>query len=263
MSKDLVSIITPCYNCSLTVVNTVQSIQAQTYKNWELIICDDFSSDDSVKLLNKLSHEDPRIKVYRLESNQGAGIARNYAINQAKGRYIAFCDSDDIWYPNKLCVQLELMAKYNLALTYSSYDIKRNDVYIDTKTVSPQISYIGLLLFNQLGCLTVVYDSSILGKRLMPEMRKRQDYALWLTILKEIKVTKGIVNSLAAYTIRSGSISSKKMNLLQYNYRVYRLLGYSRIWSFNLLLLFLIIYFFNKLISWVKRQQVSGGTSQF
>lgn len=263
MPKDLVSIITPCYNCSSSVVNTVTSIQAQTYKNWELIICDDFSSDDSVELLNKLAQEDSRIKVHRLEFNQGAGVARNFAINQANGRYIAFCDSDDIWYPNKLSVQLELMSRRNLALTYSSYDIKRDDEFIYTKTVSTQISFVGSLLFNQLGCLTVIYDSDILGKRLMPEMRKRQDYALWLTILREIKVTNGIKDSLAAYSLRNGSISSKKMNLLQYNYRVYRLLGFSRIWSSILLLVFLVIYFFDKLISWVKRQQVSGVAGQF
>lgn len=262
MLNNLVSIITPCYNSSATIVETVASIQAQTYENWELIVCDDFSSDNSVEVLNELAQKDPRIRVYTMNKNQGAGVARNLAINKSKGRYVAFCDSDDIWYPEKLSIQLDLMTQCNLALTYSSYDITRDNVLLYKKNVSKKVTYLSTLFFNQLGCLTVIYDKEILGKCLMPAMRKRQDYALWLKILKEIKVTRGVEKSLAEYRLRNGSVSSNKWKLLKYNYGVYRFLNYNSVNSVLLLAAFLVAYFFDKYIVWIKKKIVFGIISQ-
>ena len=118
----LVSIITPSYNCAGFIGETIASIQAQTYRNWELIITDDCSTDNSTQVIESYCRQDSRIKLLRLDSNSGAGAARNNSIRAARGRFIAFCDSDDRWTPDKLQLQLEFMTSNGYGLTYTSYD---------------------------------------------------------------------------------------------------------------------------------------------
>ena len=117
----LVSIITPCYNSAKFIGETIDSIQAQTFKDWELIITDDCSTDNTTEIIERYIAADPRIKLYKLEKNSGGGVARNNSIKAAKGRYIAFCDSDDRWHPWKLAKQLEFMQKNDYAFSYTSY----------------------------------------------------------------------------------------------------------------------------------------------
>lgn len=243
----------PTYNSELFIKESIKSIQNQTYSNWELLITDDSSTDNTVLVIKNLQKADPRIKLFTLDKNRGTGYARNNSIKMAKGRYIAFCDSDDLWIENKLELQLEFIEKNKLSFSYSSYQIIDENGKLKKIRVCPEeISYWSTLINNRIGCLTVIYDRKKIGLRLMKEIRKRQDYLLWLEILKDIGGTKGIVIPLATYRVRPNSISRKKLNLLKYNYQVYRLLNYNKIISGLLLILFLFNYFTQKISNLIK-----------
>lgn len=218
----LVSIITPTYNSEKYISQTIESIINQTHTNWELIITDDCSTDSTIKIIESFAKKDNRIRINKLESNSGAGIARNNSIAQAKGRFIAFCDSDDIWLPEKLERQLIFLTKNNLSFTYSGFDIIDERGKVISKHKPPRrLTFKDLLLSNEIGCLTAIYDTSLLGKMYMSEMRNRQDWVLWLNILKQINTAEGLTNSLALYRIRKGSISRSKIDMLKFHWKVY------------------------------------------
>jgi len=249
MNQPLVSIVTPTFNSEKFIDATIQSIQKQTFTNWELLITDDCSTDNTWQLLKSYQKEDNRIKNFRLEKNSGPGVARNNSIKQAVGRFIAFCDSDDQWNPDKLEKQLALMLEKDCALSFSSYSIidddgnhKRNIIAKDA------VDYRTMLRNNYIGCLTAMYDTEKVGKMYMPKIRKRQDWALWLSILKKSDKAFGMKEPLAVYRDRSDSISTNKFNLLKYNRAVYREVeGFSKFKSNFLMLRFLYYYFSSKI----------------
>ncbi|MDE6142653.1 MAG: glycosyltransferase [Muribaculaceae bacterium] len=218
----LVSIITPSYNCAAFIGETIESILSQTYQNWELLITDDCSSDNSREIINEYCARDSRIKLFKLEKNSGAGVARNNSIEEAKGRYIAFCDSDDRWYPDKLERQIEFMEIKGCALSYSSYDIcnEAGDIigYVECQK---QLSKGTIIRDNGIGCLTAIYDAGKIGKHFMPSLRKRQDWCLWIDIINKVGEAKGLQEPLALYRDRANSISSNKIEMLKFNYEVY------------------------------------------
>lgn len=249
---ELVSIITPSYNSSNFISLTINSIIKQSYENWELLITDDFSTDNTIDIIKKFKAEDSRIKLFQLSKNSGAGFARNISIKNSKGRYIAFCDSDDLWKENKLEKQLDFMSKHNLAFTYSNYELI-NDLGEKIGDVrSPSIiSHKDLLKNCYIGCLTVIYDVKKIEKKYFPLLRKRQDWALWIDILSNIKNTKGLDENLASYRIRQNSISSNKIKLIKYNWLVYHeFLKYGKIKSSLLMFRFLIYYFMFKIFKY-------------
>lgn len=246
----LVSIITPSYNSASFISETIESILSQTYPYWELLITDDCSTDGSVEIIERYIQKDSRIKLFRLERNYGAGICRNRSISEAKGRFIAFCDSDDRWCPEKLAKQLTFMREKDCALSYTSYltcDESGNisGIIIGRK----KETYFSMQCDDGIGCLTAMYDTGKVGKVFMPELRKRQDWGLWLTILKDCGIAYGLKEPLAIYRIHSGSISKNKKSLIKYNLSIYRtVLGYSRIISYLFFfILFLPSYFSKKL----------------
>ena len=223
MNTELVSIITPSYNSAKFISETIESVLAQSYKNWEMIIVDDLSSDNSTDLIEKYTLTDPRIKLIRLKINSGPAIARNTAIELARGRYIAFLDADDLWLSKKLEKQLQFMHEQSLAFSYSSYHLIDEEGNELGKFITKNsISYNSMLNTCSIGCLTAIYDTNKLGKILMPNIRKRQDYGLWLKILKEIKETKGILEPLATYRIVKNSVSSNKLKAATYQWKIYR-----------------------------------------
>lgn len=218
----LISIITPSYNCASFIGETIESIQAQTYINWELLITDDCSSDNSREVIQTYVDKDPRIKLLVLDKNSGAGIARNNSIKAAKGRYIAFCDSDDRWYPEKLEKQLQFMQDNNCTLSYSSYDVCDEDgEIIGYVECLKELTKSKIIRDNGIGCLTAIYDSEKLGKHYMPSMRKRQDWCLWIDIIQSGGIAKGFQQPMALYRNRANSISSNKTGMLKFNYEVY------------------------------------------
>lgn len=223
MSDPLISIITPLYNCSAFLDKTVQSVLSQTWLNWELIMVDDCSTDNSFELGESYSEQDSRIKVIRLSENSGAAVARNTAIKAARGRYIAFLDSDDQWLPHKLEVQLRFMEESDIAFSYAAYDkINEQGDVVGTVGVPERVSYSDLLKVCSIGCLTAMYDTRKLGKVYMPEIRKRQDLGLWLRILKKESYAYGVQQVLGRYQLRLNSISANKLSAAQYTWRLYR-----------------------------------------
>ena len=225
MMKDygLVSIITPSYNSSEFIADTIEAICRQTYANWELLITDDCSTDNTVEIIQAYMAKDKRIKLQRLPVNSGAGVCRNKSIGMAQGRYIAFCDSDDVWMPQKLEMQLQFMEQKDCALVYSSYMImNEHKEVLGVAVCMNQIDFASMKRDDGIGCLTAMYDTDKVGKMYMSSIRKRQDWGLWLEILSKCKVAYGMKEPLAYYRVRSGSISNKKLALIKHNINVYR-----------------------------------------
>lgn len=248
MSKyGLVSIITSSFNCAKYIGETIESIQAQSYPDWELLITDDCSTDNSLEIIERYARHDKRIKVIKLSENGGTGVARNTS-TAAKGRFIAFCDSDDLWYPTKLERQLEFMVAGDYGLTYTSYDVCDEGGHIKGYVEClPKLTYPTILRDNGIGCLTAIYDTRKMGKRYMPELHKRQDWCLWIHMIKEMGEAHGLQEPLAVYRDRSDSISAKKYKLIKYNYRVYhKELGFNHLVSSMLLGGYFLPYYFYK-----------------
>lgn len=219
----IVSVITPAYNSSKTIADTIESVINQSYINWELIIVDDKSTDDTLAIVNDYMRVEPRIKLLTLSENKGAGYCRNKAIELAIGRFIAFLDSDDTWHPLKLEKQIRYMLENQYALTYTAYN-KVDQNGNTTRSIIPpyRIDYAGLMKSNVIGCLTAVYDTELLGKVYMPLIRKRQDMALWLDILKNIDYAWCLNEPLAFYREGHASLSSNKIKILASQWRFYR-----------------------------------------
>lgn len=223
-SQPLVSIIMPAYNSQEFIKKAIISIQAQSYRNWELLVIDDASKDSTVEEIEKLALNDPRINLIKNFTNRGAGVARNKGIEASGGRFIAFLDADDIWFPEKLSKQVNFMINNNLGMSYASYRLISEDGAVLTKGVEalPVLTFQKLLKSNYVGNLTGMYDVEKAGKILGPEFRKRQDWALWLSVLKKVGVAGGINEPLAAYRIRKNAISGNKLSLLKYNFLIYK-----------------------------------------
>lgn len=239
-----VSIITPLYNGEKTIADCIESVLAQDFISWEMLIIDDGSSDNSIQIVKKYS-ADTRIKLLKNDGNLGVGLSRNKAIEVATGRYIAFLDCDDYWHPEKLQKQLQFMQQAKIAFSYTAYTPVNEDKtpYNYVITAPKQLDFKTLCRNNYIGCLTVVYDSKLLGKQFFPAIRRRQDWVLWLNILKQ---TDGFAldESLAFYRIATGSLSSNKFKLLKDNYLVYKnQLGQSTLQSFVSMGWFLVYHF--------------------
>lgn len=224
MDSIKVSIVTPLYNAEKFIESTIKSVIAQSYQSWEMIVVDDCSKDNGPKIVEKYAKTDERIKLIRLSQNGGGAVARNRAIEEAEGRYIAFLDSDDLWHPEKLIKQIKFMEENNYDFTYTWYEKmdeegKRLNEVVRSKD---KVNYRELLKSNQIGCLAAMYNQEKLGKIYMPLIRKRQDYALWLQVLKKTKSGYCLKENLAQYRIVSGSISSNKVNLIKFNWKLFR-----------------------------------------
>lgn len=219
-----VSVIMPSYNSEQFLVETIDSVINQTFKEWELIIIDDFSPDNSNKIIGEYMEQSEKIKLISLKSNSGPAIARNRGIQEAKGRYIAFLDSDDLWHPDKLTKQISFMQELDIALSYTSYyRIKETSGKIIYQFYVPEkVDYSELLKQNIIGCLTAIYDTKKIGKVYMPDIDKRQDFGLWLNILKKVPYAYGMIEPLASYRVRTSSVSSNKILASKYNWKLYR-----------------------------------------
>jgi teichuronic acid biosynthesis glycosyltransferase TuaG len=220
----LVSIVTPVFNAECFLAETIQSVLDQTYSNWELILVDDCSDDNSHQLIQKYMETDDRIQLICLEENQGAAVARNTGIQQATGKYLAFLDSDDLWRPEKLERQVAFMEKDQKVFSFTSYQLIKEDGTIRDKTIAvPKVVTYDTLLKNTIiGCLTVMLNIEKLGKIQMPTIRTRQDFVLWLSILKQGYVAHGLQENLAWYRKVHNSISSNKWRAAKRNWTIYR-----------------------------------------
>ncbi|HFT7324225.1 TPA: glycosyltransferase family 2 protein [Proteus mirabilis] len=218
-NNDLVSIIMPCFNSANFIQESIDSVLSQTYHNFELIIIDDASNDNSLDIIKSFS--DNRIKIIELKKNQGAGVSRNKGIEMAQGRFIAFLDSDDIWHKDKLSLQIKFMLNNKYHLTYTNYQCFDKSGIRNTKYPPESTSYDNLLYCNVIGCLTAIYDSHLIGKQYMPLIRKRQDMGLWLNIMKKYGPAYCLPKTLAYYRIDSG-MTQNKISAAIYQWIFYR-----------------------------------------
>lgn len=216
-----VSIITPTYNSEEFILDTIRSVQNQTYTNWEMIIIDDCSTDRTVELIEKL--KDSRIRVIVQDTNKGAAMARNRAIEEADGEFFAFLDSDDSWKIDKLEKQIRFMRENNYDFTSTHYehvDKNGNSLGIITKA-REKLDYNGLLKYCP-GNSTVIYNAKKLGVFFIPDIKRRNDFVMWLQVIKKAKYNYGLLEPLTYYQVREGSLSSNKKTLIKYQWYVYR-----------------------------------------
>lgn len=208
MNSNLVSIITPTFNCGRFIAETIRSVQAQTYTEWEMIIVDDCSTDNTLQTLQPFMDADPRIRYYCNDRNSGAAISRNKALREARGRWIAFLDSDDLWQPTKLERQLAFMQQNNYAFTYHEYDeIDESSnplgVHVGGKR---RVSKFDMFACCWPGCLAVMYDRERIGLIQIEDVKKNNDTALWLEVVKK-EPCYLLPENLALYRRRKGSIT--------------------------------------------------------
>jgi teichuronic acid biosynthesis glycosyltransferase TuaG len=220
--EPLVSIITPLYNSEKYIAETIESVLAQTYSNWEMIIVDDCSKDNSTKIVEEYQKKDRRIKLYRNEINKGVSYTRNRAIDLSQGKYIAFLDSDDLWKKEKLEKQIKFMEEKNVVLSYTAYEkinedgSKRGEVRVPDK-----LDYEELLKNCLIGFLTAIYRKEEL-KDFKFINSKAEDYIFWLSILKRINYAYGLNEILASYRVLNNSRSSNKIDIVKFHWKIYR-----------------------------------------
>ncbi|MFP5520690.1 MAG: glycosyltransferase family 2 protein [Bdellovibrionia bacterium] len=227
VNQNLVSVIMPAFNSEKTIAQSINSVLKQTYKEIELIIVDDFSSDRTVEIIS--SFNDSRLRLVKNVTNVGAAVARNYGIEMAKGRYISFLDADDVWLENKTASQVEFMKDQKCPLVYSAYNVIDPSGNIVGGFDPPQnVGYNDLLYGNVIGCLTAIYDRRYFGTAKFPLLRKRQDYALWLALLKRCSYARSVGERLANYRTGIQSLSSNKLKAASFQWTIYnKIEGYS------------------------------------
>ena len=222
---DRISIITPCCNAAKCLVQTIESVLAQTWSDWEMLIVDDCSLDASADIIREYAKKDPRIKYFRTSQRSGSpAVPRNVGIENACGRYIAFLDSDDMWLPNKLEVQMKAFQEnIDAAIVYSYYEKVTETGVRSGRIVAspPRITYDDLLYGNIIGCLTGLYDTEKVGKVYMNQIG-HEDYAMWLEILKKGFVGVNTCDVQALYRVREGSVSADKFKAARWQWNIYR-----------------------------------------
>ena len=225
MGNDLVSIIMPSYNCGEYIKDTILSVQAQTYKNWEIIFMDDCSNDDTIRRVSELREKEPRIRLFQNKFNSGAAVSRNNALREAKGRWITFLDSDDLWEPTKLEKQVRFMEENGYAFSYTEYQEMDADGNLTGVTITgpKHITKRGMYNFCWPGCLTVMFDATKIGLIQIEDIKKNNDYAMWLKVCQKADCFL-LAETLAKYRRgRSGSVSSHSIStMIKWHYKLFR-----------------------------------------
>lgn len=250
-SWGLVSIITPTYNCGRFIAETIESVLEQSYPDWELIISDDCSTDDTVEIVRSYQAGDPRIRYIRNERNSGAAVTRNAALREARGRWIAFLDSDDLWRPRKLERQLRFMVENGYAFSYTQYAECDEDGVLKPGFISgpKHVSRYGMMAYCWPGCLTVMYNRDRVGVIQIADIKKNNDYAMWLKVSRKVDCHL-LPEILATYRRgRSRSISILGIRrLIRWHYQLFRQAeGYNPVTSSLLTLQNMVCGFFKKL----------------
>jgi glycosyltransferase involved in cell wall biosynthesis len=213
----------PLFNSEGFMERGISSALMQSVTDIEVILIDDCSSDGTLSKAYEFANHDRRVKVISLPENGGGGVARNAGTNLASGKYIAFLDADDFWEQNKLEIQLSQMAQVGALLAYTDYSVlAESGEVLRTVSTPEKVGYHELLKDNVIGCSTVVYDCESLGKRYFPLIRKRQDFALWLSLLLDVEYAYRCGSALTRYQLRQRSVSANKLSAAAHTWRVYR-----------------------------------------
>jgi teichuronic acid biosynthesis glycosyltransferase TuaG len=220
-----VSIVMPAHNSQRFIASAIMSVISQSYLSWELLVINDASTDNTSSIIQDYCKQDQRIRLINVTVNSGAAVARNIGLSQAKGRYIAFIDSDDLWHPKKLELQLQFMIQNNIAFSYTNYRLmsESGDVFGKLIRLPKRLDYYGLLKNTGIaGCLTVVIDRHKTGAFQMREIPHGEDLILWLQLIKSGFVAHGLDADLASYRISKNSASSNKYRSARRVWRIYR-----------------------------------------
>ncbi len=225
----LVSIVMPTYNCAGFIAESVRTVLDQTYPHWELIIVDDASTDNTAEVLAPFL-KDSRIRYVVQEQNGGAAVARSKALSLVTGDYVAFLDSDDLWHPEKLERQLAFMQEKNAAgipcwftaTAYTQIDDNGNSLHLALCPPKRAGYWKMLFLSNPIGNSATMYDRTHFGDLTVPTIKKRNDFALWLSMLRGGEYCFGISDRLMTYRVRTGSLSANKLSLMKYHWHLYR-----------------------------------------
>lgn len=221
--EPLISIIIPCYNSADFITTTINSVIDQTYRNWELVIVDDKSKDDSCKVIEAFVQKHSNIKLIKLEQNGGVSNARNVGLENAKGKYIAFLDSDDVWLKDKLVKQVSYMEEKSLPMTFCAYNrIDEAGAIISRKIEVPySVNYRQLLSHN-----VIIFSTSLTLKSVIGDTKFKkaghEDWIFWLDIFKKPFSGYGINEPLVLYRIRQGSVSSNKLKVIGFTWKILR-----------------------------------------
>lgn len=219
--EPLVSIIMPAYNSEKFIKLAVESVINQIYSNWELIVVDDYSKDSTIDIINNYVSRDSRINLLRNNENSGAAVSRNKAIKESKGKYMAFLDSDDAWYIDKLKKQIEFMETNNYYFTCTDYEKIDEDGDLLNKVIKARVdSNYRQLLKKCPGNSTVIYNAMKLGKINVENIKKRNDYLMWLNIVKKENL-RGMNEVLSVHRIQKNGISNNKLSLIKYHWDIY------------------------------------------
>ena len=226
MSETLISLITPCYNAEKYLAKTFLSLESQSYKNWEWIVIDDCSRDGSLALLQQIGDKDRRVRIFQNTINSGPSVSRNKGIDEARGEYIAFIDSDDEWFPEKLVSQLQFMQINHVGLTCHNYIIM-SEKGVDIKPVRSEFSTVTkdlLQTFNPIATSFVMVKKEVIGKLRFDEtLWRRQDWVFWYKLLERVEKCYIIPEILGRYRKDSvHSISKNKFKMAQLQWMIYR-----------------------------------------
>ena len=218
---ELVSVIMPSFNTGEYIAASIESVLEQTYSNWELLIVDDCSADNTTEVIGR--YQDPRIILLKNKTNSGAALSRNYALREAKGRWIAFLDSDDTWEPKKLEKQLRFMQENGYAFTFTDYRICLNGVWMPYINTGPDVvNKRKMYDYCYFSTITVMYDRSVIGLIQIADMRKNNDYAMWLQAIEKSDAHR-LPECLSYYIKHDDSITGgSKLRLVKWHYRLFR-----------------------------------------
>lgn len=215
----------PCYNSSRYIADSISSVIQQTYQDWELLIVDDGSKDDSVKIIEGFVRNDSRLHLLK-QKNSGSAAARNNGIRHAKGQYLALLDSDDIWLPNFLESQINYMHKHNAGCVYSSYEMinEQSNSVLSPVIAKDKVTLRNMQIRNYIGCLTGLFDQGRFGKVYLQENLKSilDDYAFWIDVITKTRVAFGNQQILAKYRVSANSTTGNKRQLIKNHYLFYR-----------------------------------------
>lgn len=233
--EELVSIITPVYNCAKLLPKTIESVINQTYKNWEMILVDDCTPDNSAEIIKEYMKDESRIKYFKLDNNSGAAVARNKALELSKGRFIAYLDADDLWRPEKLQKQVDFMLKNDYAFTCTDYEKinEEGDSLNKIVKIPREVNYNLFLRNTIIQTVGVMVDTNKTGKELlvMPNIRRRQDAATWCQLLKNGFNCYECPENLSYYRVVSNSLSSNKFKAIKMNWYWYRKIEKLPLWK--------------------------------
>lgn len=223
-SLPLVSVVTPAYNAARFLERTIESVRAQTFPDWEMLIVDDGSTDATREIVQRAASHDARVRPLATPGRQGPGGARNRGIEEARGRFLAFVDADDLWLPEKLERQLAFMRDRRSAFSFTGYSIiDENDQPIGRPVRVPaRLDYRGLLANTIIGCLTVMLDRETVDSPRMPDLPQHEDLSLWFDILRTGVIAHGMPEILARYRIVRGSASRNKLRSALHVWKLYR-----------------------------------------